>query len=197
MSNTLQKQSSEWFQKQIKPYRKKEDRDEDYTKMNRRSIKPGNFITFKYTNPITPLKRLKFYDANPVDVILDIRGNDMLCLNFHYAPRVFRKSIIKFILKINQYRIKKDIRMKLTYQEMKEYIKRNGLEIMIKRYKINRIQNLQYVKPDDIKYVAELPSEKFVFDGKFSEDELQAIIRGHARKSKGAKNTRFGRKVKR
>lgn len=197
MANKLQADSEEWFKKQISPYRYKKDKDKEYTKMNRRSIKPGNFITFNYTNPVTPLKKLKFYDASPVDVILDIKGNDLLALNFHYAPRVFRKSIIAFILKINAFRIKKDMRMNLEFQMMKEYIKRNGLEIMIKRYKVNRITNLKYVKPQDVKYIAELPSERFVFDGSYSEDELQAIIRGHARKSKGAKNQRFGRKVRR
>lgn len=193
MANKLQQDSEKWYKKQVSQYRNKND--EEYKKMQRRAIRNGSFISFSYRNPITPLKRLKFFDSNPVDVILNIKGNDMWALNFHYAPRVFRKSIIAYIIKLNKFRIKKDKRFELTYTQMKEYIKRNGLEMMIKRYKINRITNLKYIPAKDIKYVAELPSEKFVMDGRMTETELYKMIRSHGKSTKKAKNTRFGRKV--
>ena len=191
MANPLQKESELWYKKQMKEYRRKND--PEYVKMQRRAIRAGSFISFDYNNPKTALSRLRFFDSHPVDVILDIRGNDMLCLNFHYAPKVFRKSIIAFIFKLNKLRIKNDKRFELEYKQMKEYITRNGLEMMIKRYKINRITNLKYIPTKDIKYIAELPSEKFVLDGRMSEQELYAMIRSHGKKTKGAKNTRFGR----
>ena len=193
MANQLQVESEKWFKKQIAPYRKKDD--PEYLKMQRRAIKPGSFITFSYNNPSTDLKILKFFDANPCDVILDIRGRHMLCLNFHYCPRVFRKSVIAYIFKINKLKIKNDKRFELEYAEMKEYIKRNGLELMIRKYLTNRITNLKYVKITDIKYIAELPSEKFVFDANMSEEQLYAMIRSHGSKTKSAKNVRYGRKT--
>ena len=170
----------------------------EYTKQERRSIQPGSFITFNYRNPVgkDQPKKLRFYDENPCDVILDLRGNDMLCINFHFIERVFRKSVIAFILKINAQRIKQDKRLELTYQEMKEYLHRNGLTHCIKRYKVNRITNLKYVKGTEIKHIVELPSEKFIVqDPDMTEEDLYKLIRSHAAQTKKAKNTRFGNKV--
>jgi hypothetical protein len=191
----LQEESYKWFKKQISNYRSKKQKDEEYKKMERRGIQKGSFISFNYKNPVGKGKKsLRWFDENPVDVILDIRGNDMLCLNFHYCPRVFRKSVILFIIKMNKQRIAKDKRFELTYIEMKEYLKRNGLEMMIHRYKLNRITNLKYIKGSDIKYIVELPSEKFIIQDKsISEDDLYAMIRSHGSASKRSKNKRFGR----
>lgn len=192
-----EKESYEWFKKQVKQYQKKTD--EEYKKMQRRAILPGSFIMFKYKQPVGKGKKwLKFYDESPVDVILNIKGNDMWCINFHYIPRVFRKTVIAFIIKLNKQRIKQDKRFELTYQQIKEFLSRNGLiKICIKRYKINRITNLQYIKGSDIKYIAELPSEKFIIqDPNMTEADLFKLILSHSSSTKSSKNTRFGRSIK-
>ena len=195
-----QKEAYEWYKKQTSQYMHMADlkAGKEYKKQERRSIQPGSFITFNYKNPVgkDQPKKLRFYDENPMDVILDIRGNDMLAINFHFIERVFRKSVIAFILKINAQRIKQDKRLELTYQQMKEYLKRNGLAHCIKRYKVNRITNLKYVKGSEIKYIAEIPSEKFIVqDPNMTEADLYKLIRSHATQTKKAKNTRFGREV--
>lgn len=189
--------SYEWFQKQIKPYRLKKDKDKEYKKQERRAIQAGSFITFNYKQPVGKGKKsLRFYDENPVDVILNIRGNDLLALNFHYCPKAFRETVVKMILKLNKQRISKDKRLLITYQELKEFIKRNGLDLMIKRYKINRITNLKYIKGSEIQYIINLPSEKFIVqDSNMSESDLYNMIRSQSKSVKQSKNTRFGRKV--
>ena len=198
--NKEQEISYKWYKERINKYRTaKQKRDsEEYRKMERRAIKEGSFIMFNYKNPVGKDKKtLRWFDENPVNVILRLSGNDMLCLNFHFSPRVFRKSILEFIFKLNKFAISKDKRFELTYQEMKEYLKRNGLELMIHRYKVNRITNLQYIKLSEVKYIAEIPSEKFIIQDKsITEEDLYNMIRSHSRQSKKAKNTRFGRPVK-
>ena len=71
--------------------------------------------------------------------------------------------------------------------------------MMIKRYKINRITNLKYIKSSELKYVINLPSEKFIIQDKsMSESDLYKMIRSRASSTtKTAKNTRTGRKVQR
>jgi len=196
--NKEQEIAYEWYKKQTSQYRKKADKDIEYKKMERRAIVEGSFITFAYKFPKGKgSKSLKFYDEYPMDVILRIQGNDMWCINFHYIQRVFRKSVIACILKINKMRIQNDKRLSLTYQEMKEYIIRNGLQLSIKRYKINRITNLKYVKLSEVKYIAEVPSERFVIqDSNMSEADLYAMIRRHAKTTKSYKNVRYGRSTK-
>lgn len=190
-----QKASYDWFKKQIKTYIPKSKQDEEYVKMQRRKISSGSVITFNYKQPVGKGKKsLRFFDEHPVDIILYIKGNDMMCLNFHYAPRVFRKSVMAYIIKMNKQQIKNDKRFELTYKEMKMYLKRNGLELMIHKYKVNRITNLKYVPSSDWKYIFELPTEKFVIqDPDMSEDDLYKMIRSHSTKTKKSKNVRFNR----
>ena len=190
-----EKASYKWFKNQMKKYIPKSKKDAEYKKMERRRITSGSIITFKYKNPVGKGKKsLRFFDEYPVDVILAIKGNDMLCLNFHYAPRVFRKSILAYVIKMNKQQIKNDKRFVLTYNEMKQYLKRNGLELMIHRYKVNRITNLKYVKSSEWKYVLELPSEKFIVqDSSMTEEDLYKLIRSHSAKTKASKNRRYGR----
>ena len=196
--NKEQEIAYEWYKKQTSQYRLKADKDIEYKKMERRAITEGSFITFNYKFPKGKGKKsLRFYDEYPMDVILRIQGNDMWCINFHYIERVFRKSVIAYILKINKMRIQNDKRLSLTYQEMKEYIIRNSLQLCIKRYKVNRITNLKYVKLSEVKYIAEVPSERFIVqDSSMTEADLYAMIRSHALTTKSSKNVRFGRSTK-
>jgi hypothetical protein len=188
------KESEEWYKQQTSKYRKKGD--DEYKKLERRAISSGSFITFNYKRPkgIDKPKVLRYFDEYPVNVILNIRGNDALMLNFHYCPQPFRKSVVAYIFKINKMKIKQDKRITLVYQQMKMYIKRNGLEMMIHRYKVNRITNLKYIKTSEIKYVIDLPSEKFVIqDKELTKSELYNMIKSHKSKTRASKNKRYGR----
>lgn len=186
-----------WFNNAVNKLRtKKEIENGDFTAQDRRAIKPGSMIMFQYRNPVlkNQPKKLKFYDENPVDFILDIRGNGMLALNLHYVPPPMRLIFIKFVLQLNKARIKQNKRFELDYTMVKEFIVRNGLQMMIKRYRVNRITKLEYVKPKDYKYIVSLPSEKFIIqDSNISKSDLYSMIRSQSTKTKSAKNVRFGR----
>lgn len=185
-----------WFNNAINKLRtKKEIESGNFTAQDRRAIKPGSMIMFQYKNPAgLGKKSLKFFDQNPVDFILDIRGNGMLALNLHYVNPPMRLIFIKFVLQLNKARIKQNKRFELDYPMVKEFIVRNGLQMMIKRYRVNRITKLEYVKPKDYKYIVSLPSEKFIIqDPNISKADLYAMIRSQSTKTKSAKNVRFGR----
>ena len=187
-------ESYEWFKDQIKNLKTKKTEDEEYLKMERRNIAPGSFIMFNYNNPKT--KNLKFWDKVPVDLIFRLQGNDMWCINLHYIPRAYRKTVILHVLKINKANIRADRRLQANWEILKEFIVRNGFELAIHRYKVNRITNLKYIKTSELKYVAELPLEKFAFNGDMTEDDLYKMIYSHTKKTKSAKNVRFGRSTK-
>ena len=185
-----------WFNNAINKLRtKKEIENGDFTAQDRRAIKPGSMIMFQYRNPVGKGKKsLQWYDENPVDFILDIRGNGMLALNLHYVSPPMRLIFIKFVLQLNKARIKQNKRFELDYPMVKEFIVRNGLQMMIKRYRVNRITKLEYVKPKDYKYIVSLPSEKFIIqDPNISKSDLYSMIRSQSTKTKSAKNVRFGR----
>lgn len=185
-----------WFNNAVNKLRtKKEIESGDFTAQDRRAIKPGSMIMFQYKNPVgLGKKSLKFFDQNPVDFILDIRGNGMLALNLHYVPPPMRLIFIKYVLQLNKARIKQNKRFELDYPMVKEFIIRNGLQMMIKRYRVNRITKLEYVKPADYKYIVSLPSEKFIIqDSNISKADLYAMIRSQSTKTKTAKNVRYGR----
>lgn len=193
--NKLEEDSAKWFISVINKLKtKKEIEQGNFTASDRRAIKPGSCIAFAYKNPVGKGKKsLKFYDENPVDFILNIRGNSMLALNMHYVPVPMRLIFIKFILQLNKSRIKQNKRLELDYSMVKEFIKRNNLDLMIHKYRINRITKLEYIKPEEYKYVVSLPSEKFIIqDKEISKADLYAMIRSNT-KTKTSKNVRFGR----
>lgn len=186
-----------WFNNAINKLRtKKEIESGNFTAQDRRAIKPGSMIMFRYRNPVlkNQPKKLKFYDENPVDFILYIKGNQLLALNLHYVPPPMRLIFIKYVLQLNKARIKQNKRFELDYPMVKEFIIRNGLQMMIKRYRVNRITKLEYIKPKDYKYIVSLPSEKFIIqDSNISKADLYSMIRSQSTKTKSAKNVRFGR----
>lgn len=191
-----EKESYDWYKKIVDSYRLKKDVSTgDFKAQERRAIKEGSFISFAYKNPVGKDKKsLRFYDEFPVDVILSIRGNSLLALNFHYIPPPMRFIVIKFILQLNKQRIKAGKRLLLEYQMIKEFIKRNGLELMIHRYRVNRITSLKYIKGSELKYIVSLPSERFIIQDKsITKSDLYSMIRNNKNKTKTAKNVRFGR----
>lgn len=166
----------------------------DYDKFRKR-IKPGEMLTFSYTNPKTPLKYLKWYDQHPVILIFNIRKN-IHGINLHFVPKPLRETILKYVIKLNKSNIKSGKRFDLAWEQIKEFLHRNGLaEIVTKQYIIARMTNINYVKYANWKHAVNIPSEKFVFDGNYSHDDLIAMTRRGLRKGKKAKNVRVGRKT--
>jgi len=187
--------SLKWWNDKIQKIIPKKQDPLDYKKMNRRAIRNGSMVTFKYPNPKTDLKILRVFDARPLIFIFGMKGNKIYGINLHFTPKPMREIIISYIIKLNKINIKQDKRLELSWQMIKEFLHRQGLaHVITKTYLTNRIQDLQYIPPVDYKYVINLPSEKFVLDGQFSEDDLYKLIYSHAKKTKSSKNKRYGRK---
>lgn len=193
--NTLQQESEKWFRDLIKSTTNKKA-GETYSKGERRSIKPGNMVFFHYTNPKTfgEGKPLKSFDKYPLPIILDIRGNYMLAINTHWVPKPLKETLIKMVVKLNKQQIKKDKRLQLTYQEIKEFLHRTGLiHIALKKYLINRITGLKYIPYSDWKYQLHLPTYKFVRKDGVTAQDVENMIRSAISKNKKSKNKRYGR----
>lgn len=191
-----QQRSVVWFKDVLKKIAKADSVD-SYTKGERKIIKPGSMISFKYPNPKTPLSSLKFFDASPLVVIFNIRGKYIHGINLHWVPRPMREIILKMIVKLNKSNVDNNRSFDLSWQMIKEFLVRNGIEsIVTKTYITSRIRGLQYIPYSQWKYAASLPSEDFVFDGQYSEDDIQKMIRGATLQTKKSKNVRTGREVK-
>lgn len=191
-----EKDSYEWFKKELKKV-SSADAADTYDKGNRRYIGTGSMVLFKYPNPKTPMKQLKFFDSVPLPIIIDIQKGYLLGINLHWVPSKFREVILKFVIKQNTLRIKQNKRFDLDFQPLKEFLKRNGLyHICIKKYIVNRIVGLQYIKYTDWKNIASLPLEKFITSDEYTKDDVDRLIYSHAAMTRKAKDVRFGRPVK-
>jgi len=187
-----QQQSVLWFKDLLKKTAKASAAD-SYTKGERKIIKPGSMLAFKYPNPKTPLAQLRFFDANPLIIIFNIKGKYIYGLNLHWTARPMREILIKMIVKLNKANILNNKAFELNWPMIKEFLVRNGLESLItKTYITGRMQGVQFIPASQWKYASVLPTEKFVMDGQYSEDDIQKMIRGQAVKTKASKNVRVG-----
>lgn len=191
-----EQESYEWFKKELKKIASASTAD-TYDKGERRYIGNGSMVLFKYPNPKTPMKQLKFFDAAPNPIIIEISTKHILGLNLHWVPSKFREVILKFIIKQNKMKIVQNKKFELDFQPLKEFLKRNGLyNICIKKYLTNRIVGLQYIKYSDWKHIANLPLEKFITHSDYTKDDVDRLIYSHISATRKAKDVRFGRPVK-
>lgn len=194
--NQAQQESVLWYKDLLRKTAKAEAAD-SYTKGERKVIKPGSMIAFSYPNPKTTLSVLRFFDSSPLVIIFNIKGKYIYGLNLHWTARPMREIIIKMVVKLNKASINSNSSFELNWQMIKEFLVRNGLDSLItKTYISGRIRGLQYVPYSQWKYAAALPTEKFIMDGQYSEDDIQKMIRGAAVKTKASKNVRVGRPTK-
>ena len=194
MSNELQKESEKWFRELIKKTSGKKA-GENYTKGNRKALSAGNMLFYKYPNPKTPLKYLKAFDMYPLIILLEKRGNDFFGINTHWIPKPLKETFLKLVITQNKQNIKKDKRLSIKYDQVKEFLHRTGLiRVAYKRYKVNRITGLQYIPYRDWKYQLHLPTEKFVTAKGVSSSDVDQMIKSAISKTKKSKNVRFGSK---
>ena len=186
-----EKESIEWYRNVLKKTVGKKY-SESYNKKRRR-IQPGEIIHFEYKNPKTRDK-LKWWDAHPLSIIFRMNDRKIWGINLHYVPIPMRKLLIQKVIKLNKLRIKSNMRFTLQWNDIKEFLYRNGLaELMTKSYITNRITDLDYVKYEDWYYVIHLRSEQFIFNGDYSIEDILAMVRRSQKKTKKSKNKRFGR----
>lgn len=187
-----EEESIEWYKEVLAKTTSKKV-SESYDKIRRR-IKEGEMITFKYPNPKTPLKQLRWFDANPLVILFNTKSKNLFGVNLHYMPKPARETFLKFVIKLNKSKIKSGNRFDLSWEQIHEYLKRNGMaNLVVKQYIIARMQNVEYVRYNQWKHAVSLPSEQFVFDGNYSHDDILAMQRRSAKATKSSKNIRYGR----
>lgn len=192
--NQKQLASLEWFKEVVRKTTNKTVA-ESYDK-SRKRISEGEILTFAYPNPKTPLKQLKWFDAHPLALLFNVKGKNIYGLNLHYLPSPAREILLKKVIEINKLKLKANLRFDLSWELINEFIKRNGWEFIVKQYIPARMQNVQYISYNQWKYAIHVPSEKFVFDGQYSMDDIQVLVRRSIKKTKQAKNVRYGRTVR-
>lgn len=188
---TTKEESLTWWNNRISRHQKKGLIPEDYTKMERRSIQVGSMITFSYNAKGDG--KLAFWDKSPCVILFNDFSGYFMGLNVHYIHPMFRKTLLTKVIELNKMKIRNDQRFTLAWEQLNQFIKRNGLELAIRKYIKGRMSSVDYVKGTEWKFVAEMPSEKFVFNGTVPADQLYQMIRSHSTKTKSAKNTRYGR----
>ena len=189
--------SLEWF-KEIVAKTTSKKTSKEYDKKRKR-ISEGEMFLYDYKNPVTPLKYLKWFDAKPLVILFNTSGRkgNWFGVNLHYIPKPLRETFLKLVIKINKAKLKSGNRFDLSWGDIYEFLHRNGLaEIAVKQYRINRIQNLEYIPYSQWQYAVNVPSEQFVFDGQYSHEDLISMTRRGLKKAKTAKNVRYGRKTK-
>ena len=166
-------ESYEWFSQTIKKLNRLSNRATTAYIENkkRRMFRAGEIIVFKYPNPVTPLKQLKWFDMHPVVLILEARDSNgnLFGVNLHYFPRALKEKFLIWILKKNRSNVKRGKRLQMDYGQVMQYLKPYGLHrIALHAYIKPRIQSAELVSYAQWHHVVELRSEKFVFDGNYT-----------------------------
>jgi len=186
--NQRQLDSVDWYKDVLKRFVNKKASLE-YDKKYRR-IKEGELLLMAYPNPKTPLKQLKFFDAQPLAMLFNTKSKNIFAVNLHYMSTPQREIFLKYVIKLNKNNIRTGKRFTLSWEMINEYLHKNGLaHIAVKQYIKPRIRNIEYIPYSQWKYAIHLPSERFVFDGEYSHDDITSMVRRAGKKTKSSKNT--------
>ena len=145
-----QKKSLEWFRKRIRKDRIR-DMDRVTEGFKRARIREGEMVTYRY-DPLLK-EKLKYYDVQPLIVILEIYLDGWLGVNVHYLPPEFRAKLFYEL----QYK-KKNMRV------IAEQLKKHPISYpAIKRYKAQKVLGEATLIPKEEWDIAiQLPYERFV-----------------------------------
>lgn len=101
----------------------------------------GKIYVFEYLDPVTP--NLPWWDMHPVVLALDPAGKNDLGINLNLLPIPVKEQLLDDIYTRLEGVIKnaqarnpgKEPPLNITYQEMKNYLKRYGYDFAIRQYK--------------------------------------------------------------
>lgn len=108
-------------------------------------IRPGDLMMFDYV-PIHK-EELEYYDLKPVVIFFSVRKGYVVGFNIHYYPPLIRISIISGIIKMYKefYCMRPKKRMAIDYYKIVRRLKRDGISIGIRMYKVDVIRNIRRV----------------------------------------------------
>lgn len=135
--NAARKSAEKWFDKTV------EDKKLNEAKYTRTRFQPGKIYVFKY-NPIS--KNLPWFDENPVVLAIEqVDGND-LGVNLNLLPVEFKEKLLDDLYNRLEDQIKSASSgrkasnatsqkpLRITYDGMKAYLKKNGFDFAIRQY---------------------------------------------------------------
>jgi hypothetical protein len=122
---------------------------------------PGNIIAFNY-NPILA-DSLDYYDNFPLVLILKIKNDGFLGINFHYLPHKYRLILMSRLYKyIKISNDNKTIIINMNYTNIIKKYELRYFRPCLKMYKFSRIKRFVYTAtPDEWDMALFLPFEKF------------------------------------
>jgi hypothetical protein len=150
LENLNESQITDWLKNKIK---KKIDR----IKVN--GIRPGKFYAFNYDSKLFQDEKLKFYDENPLVLILS-QGH-MLGLNFHYLPTKIRERVIKRLK--NRYKKQwsaNKILPNVSWNDLKSELK--YADFMVKLYIRDNVRHAVKIEHGDMEKLVKVRSEQFI-----------------------------------
>lgn len=87
-----------------------------------KNIRAGRFMMFTYDAK----NKKNIYDKTPICLVLSHSKSYVLGINIHWCPRPMRKTLVKFIFKINEYNIKHNRPLKVEWQKLKPFVHKIG-----------------------------------------------------------------------
>jgi len=109
-------------------------------------LKPGTLLTFVYNAKYDK----ENFDRTPFVMVLSTTSKYMLGCNFHWAPLFKREIIVQYILEKNKNRIRKKLKIKMTYKELRALLKTVGMFPVVRLYIRKRMSSKGVIVPDDM-----------------------------------------------
>ena len=122
----------------------------DLVKTNKTNIqdklKPGTLLTFIYNAKYDK----ENFDRTPFVMVLSTTPKYMLGCNFHWAPLKKRELIVQYIIERNKNRIRKKLKIKMTYRELRALMGTIGVFPIVRLYIRERMSSKGVIIPDDM-----------------------------------------------
>ena len=143
------KESLEWFKKRIRKDSSLQF-DSVSSGLRRETLRPGKMVTYQY-NPKHE-KKLKYYDSNPLIIVLDITKTGWFGANLHYLPPTLRAGLLAELNYNNK-----------TLRQIANALERNpATAVCLKRYLGNQVRSTPVTIPvNEWEIAIQLPFEKF------------------------------------
>jgi len=115
---------------------------------------------------------------------VNMNSRHILGLNIHFVPTIIRKKIVKYILKVNEDKIKQGLPLILKYSFIKRMLIKLNATICIRKYIISRMSS-RVITPigyrDYIDSITELNTKKIYG---MSQNQIYSMLLRHRRKKR-------------
>lgn len=122
---------------------------------------PGKMFTFVYD--AKHKDKLPYWDAFPLIILLDIKGDHFYGVNMHYASPKMRAILFDKLLSItNNKRYDDSTKINLSYNLIKAAGKFGPFKPLFKKYLFSHVQSrITYIEPEDWEMALFLPTADF------------------------------------